>query len=295
MSGTRSDARDDPGESAEADNDRPTFDLRARAVETVVLVASVIVLRLSGLLLMVASSYGLGSFDAFMPLVAMVFDPNVLVWIALAAAVQFGLRSMGRPGRWALIVLAAPVAVVVVNAVRGIPSLGTAGLGALFGNPVAWIDAGILALVVALGIAFSAAALGGERRTSSRIAGVLLALGGLLTLLLVWQWIAANLAIWGSRPAPTPEQENLYVVTAAVTLAALVGAIVFAAFSRRRGLIIASCIVGCLGLIITFAVPVPTDRFAPEPPPAPTAPTEPGGGGGGNSCMSPGDPNCVGG
>ncbi|MET4157113.1 hypothetical protein [Agromyces sp. PvR057] len=292
MSGTRSDAHDDPGATAEADNDRPTFDLRARGVETVVLVASVVVLRLLGVLLMVASSSGLDSFDAFIPLVAMVVDPNVLVWIALAAAVQFGLRSMGRPGRWALIVLAAPVAVVVVNAVRSIPSLGAAGLGALFGNPVAWIDAGILTLLVALGIAFTAAALGGERRTSSRIAGVLLALGGLLTLLLVWQWIAANLVIWASRPTPTPEQENLFLVTAAVTLGALVGAIVFAALSRRRGLIVASCIVGCLGLVITLAVPVPTDRFAPEPPPAPTEPAEPGGG---HSCMSPGDPNCVGG
>ncbi|MGI9822818.1 hypothetical protein [Agromyces sp. Marseille-Q5079] len=285
MSGALSDAHDDTGASTGAATDRPTFELRARVVETVVLVASVVVLRMLGVLLMVASSNTPGSLEMVIPLIAMSLDPNVLVWIALVCAVQFGLRSMGRPGRWALIVLAAPVAAVVVNAVRGIPSLADQGLGALFGSVVAWIDAGVLTLVVA----FTAAVLGRERRTSSRIAGVLLALGGLLTMLLVWQWIAANLSIWATRPPPTPEQENLYVVTATLTLGALVGAIVFAAISRRRGLIISSCIVGCLGLVITFAVPVPADRFAPEPAPAPTER------GGGHSCMSPGDPNCVGG
>ena len=83
--------------------------------------------------------------------------------------------------------------------------------------------------------------------------------------------------------------ENRYLVAAALTLSALVGAVVFAAISRRRGLIITACVIGCLGLVITFAVPVPADRFTPEPQPAPV---DPGGGGG---CMGEGDPYCVGG
>lgn len=105
-------------------------------------------------------------------------------------------------------------------------------------------------------------------------------------MVLVWEWLSANLAIWASRPTPTPEQENLYVVTAALALGALLGAIVFAAVSRLPALIIISCIAGFLGLVITFAVPVPSDRFDPEPPPAPV---DTGGGGG---CL--GD-DCVGG
>ncbi|WP_157425788.1 hypothetical protein [Agromyces salentinus] len=282
------DAHDDPGASAEVAPRRPTFDVRARVVETVVLVASVLVLRLLGLLLLVSSSYGLGSFDAFGPLVAMVADPNLLVWVALTVAVQFGFRTMPRPGRWALILLAAPVAALVATAVRTLPSLASASLGAFLGSGIAWIDAGILTLVVALGIAFTTAALGRERRTSARIAGTLLALGGLLTMVLVWQAFETYFTLFGVVPVVTAADGDRYVVTASITLGALAGAIVFAAISRRRGLIVASCIVGCLGLIIAFAVPVPSDRFAPAPPPAPT---ERGGGG----CMGEGDPNCIGG
>lgn len=264
------------------------FDVRARAIETAVLVASVVALRLLGVLLLVASSYGLGSIDALIPLVAMVADPNLLAWIVLTSAVQFGLRTMPRPGRWALIVLAAPVAVLLATVVRSVPSFASAGLGAVLGNGIAWIDAGILTAVVALGIAFSAAFLGRERRTSARIAGALLALGGLLALVLVWQAFETYFALFGSRPVVTPADENRYLVTAALTLGALIGAIVFAAVSRRRGLIIASCIVGCIGVVVAIAVPVPADRFIPEPPPPPAerhyAP-----------CFGEGDPNCVGG
>ena len=115
MSGALPEAHDDTDASGPVAPDRPTFDLRARVVETVVLVASVVVLRMLGVLLLVVSSYGLGSIDVLLPLVRIVADPNLLVWIALAAAVQFGLRSMRRPGRWALIVLAAPVAVLMTT------------------------------------------------------------------------------------------------------------------------------------------------------------------------------------
>jgi hypothetical protein len=202
--------------------------------------------------------------------------------------VQFGLRAMHRPGRWALIVLAAPVAMLLVTVVRSIPSFASAGLAALLGNGIGWIDAGILTAVLALGMAFTVAFLGRERRTSARIAGALLALGGLLTLVLVWQAFETYFTLFGSEPVITPEQEDRYLVTAALTLVAFVGAIVFAAVSRRRGLIIASCIVGCLEVIVAFAVPVPADRFRPEPPPPPAehhyAP-----------CFGEGDPNCVGG
>lgn len=291
MTEARSEADNDAGADAPVTRDRPTFDVRARAVETIVLVASVVVLRLLGVLLLVVSSYGFGSIDALVPLVAMVADPNLLAWVALTAAVQFGLRSMRRPGRWALIVLAAPVAVLLATALRSLPgsaSAGFAGFGAVLGNGIAWIDAGILTAVVALGIAFSAAFLGRERRRSARIAGGLLALGGLLTLVLVWQAFETYFTLFGSEPVVTPADEDRYFVTAAFTLVSFVGAVVFAAVSRRRSLIIASCIVGCLGLIVTFAVPVPADRFIPEPPPAPA---EDGGGG----CFGEGDPNCIGG
>ncbi|WP_448003355.1 DUF6234 family protein [Agromyces bauzanensis] len=296
MSEALSDAHPDPDPSGLQDSgttDRPMFDVRARAVETLVLVASVVVLRLVGVLLLVISSYGLGSFDAWFPLVAMVADPNLLVWIALTAAVQFGLRSMRRPGRWALIVLAAPVAVLLATAARSLPSLAIAGFAGVLGNGVAWIDAGILTMVVLLAIAFSAAFLSRERRMSARIAGGLLALGGLLTLVLLWQAFETYFTLFGSQPVVTRADEDRYLVTAALTLGALVGAVVFAAVSRRRGLIATSCIVGCLGLIVAVAVPVPADRFFPEPSPEPTpAPAERGGG---SSCMSPGDPNCIGG
>ena len=289
MSGALSDAHDDPGTDEEVAPDRPTFDLRARAIETVVLVASVIVLRLVGVLLLVASSYELGSIDALFPFVAMVADPNLIVWIALAAAVQFGLRSMRRPGRWALILLAAPVAVLLASAARGLLSLAPAGFAAALGSGVAWIDAGILTAVVALGIAFTAAFLGRGRRRSARIAGGLLALGGLLTLVLVWQAFEVYFVLFGSEPVITQADEDRYLVTAALTLGALVGAVVFAAVSRRLALIVTACIVGCLGLIVVFALPVPADRFTPQPAPVPAEP------GGGSGCMSPGDPNCVGG
>lgn len=287
MSGALPEADDSGASVADAD-ERPTFDVRARAVETLVLVASVVVLRLLGVLLLVASSYGLGSIDALFPLVAMVADPNLLAWIVLTAAVQFGLRSMRRPGRWALIVLAAPVAVLLATALRSFPGLEGAGFGAVLGSGIAWIDAGILTAVVALAVAFSAAFLGRERRRSARIAGVLLALGGLLTLVLLWQAFETYFTLFGSQPVVTPADEDRYLVTAALTLVALVGAVVFAVVSRRPGLIITSCIVGCLGLIVAFAAPVPADRFIPEPPPERD-------GGGGSSCYGPGDPNCIGG
>jgi hypothetical protein len=289
MTGTPYDSDTQSGARAAVAPDRPRFDVRARAVETGVVVASVVALRLLGVLLLVASSFEVYSIDALLTLVAMTLDPNVLVWIALAAAVQFGLRSMRRPGRWALIVLAAPVAVLLATALRSIPGLAGAGFGAVLGNGIAWLDAGILTAIVALGIGFSAAFLGRQRRRSATIAGGLLALGGLLILVLVWQAFETYFTLFGSPVEVTPAQENRYVVTAALTLVALVGAVVFAAVSRRRGLIIASCVVGCLGLVVAFAVPVPADRFIPDPAPAPVER------GGGSTCMSPGDPNCIGG
>lgn len=289
MTEGRSEADSDSGASAAIAPDRPGFDVRARGLETVVLVASVIVLRLLGVLLLAVSSYGLGSFDVLLPLVRIVADPNILVWIALAAAVQFGLRSMRRPGRFALIVLAAPVAVLLTTVVRSLPSLvGGASLGAVLGNGIAWIDAGILTAVVALGIAFTAAFLSRERRRSAKIAGGLLALGGLLTLVVVWQWFETYFVIWSGPVTATPAQEDRYLVTAALTAVAFVAAIVFAAVSRRRSLIITSCIVGGLGLIIAFAAQVPTGRFFPEP----AAPVEEPRG---PTCMGEGDPNCIGG
>lgn len=289
MTGTPYDSDTQSGAGAALAPDRPRFDVRARAVETGVVVASVVVLRLLGVLLLVASSFERYSIDALLTLVAMTLDPNLLVWIVLAAAVQFGLRSMRRPGRWALIVLAAPVAVLLATALRSIPGLAGAGFAAVLGNGIAWLDAGILTAIVALAIAFSAAFLGRERRRSATIAGALLALGGLLTLVLAWQAFETYFTLFGSPVVVTPAQENRYVVTSALTLVALVGAVASAAVSRRRGLIITSCIVGCLGLVVAFAAPVPADRFTPDPAPAPVER------GGGSTCMSPGDPNCIGG
>lgn len=276
----------EPSTSAAAE--RAPFDRRARAIETLVLVASVVALRAVGVGLIVASSYGFGSVDALGPFLALVVDPNLLAWVALTAAVQFGLRSMRRPGRWALIVLAAPVAVLLASLLRSLPSLAAAGPAILLGNPVSWIDAGILTVVVALGLACSAAFLSPERRRSARIAGILLAAGGLLTLVLLWQAFETYFTLFGSQPVVTQADEDRYLVTAALTLVALVGAVVFAAISRRRALIVTSCIAGCLGLIVAIAVPVPADRFTPEPEPVPAGP-------GGGSCYGPGDPNCIGG
>ncbi|MGH3705822.1 MAG: hypothetical protein ACRDT9_14405 [Agromyces sp.] len=290
MSGALPEADDATGAGADVPvtPDRPAFDLRARVIETVVLVASVVVLRLLGVLLLVVSSNGLDATEALLPLVVMVFDPNLLAWVALTAAVQFGLRSMRRPGRLALIVIAAPVAVVLATAARSLPSLAGAGFGAFLGNGIAWIDAGILTAVVALGVAFTAAFLSRERRTSARIAGGLLALAGLLALVLLWQAFQTYFRIWSAPVVVTPAQEDRYLITASLTLVAVVGAIVFAAISRRRGLIISACVVGCLGLIVAFAVPVPADRFFQEPAPPVEAPRGP-------TCMGEGDPNCIGG
>ena len=158
----------------------------------------------------------------------------------------------------------------------------------MLGNGIAWIDAGILTAVVALGIAFTAAFLspGGARPPGSR-AGCS-PCGGLLTLVLAWQAFETYFTLFGSEPVVTPADEDRYLVTAALTLVACVGAVVFAAVSRRRGLIITSCIVGCLGLIVAFAVPVPADRFMPEPAP----PVEEGNY---RPCFGEGDPNCIGG
>ncbi|MFF2371236.1 hypothetical protein [Agromyces sp. NPDC058110] len=285
MSGALSDA-DDTGTNEPVEYERPQFDLRTRAIETVVLVASVVVLRALGVVLLVASSQIEGSIDILIPFVVMLFDLNLLVWIALTAAVQFGLRSMGRGGRWTLIVVAAPVAVMLAHAVRGIASLASSGLAGVLGDPVSWTDAGILTLIVVLGIAFTGALLGRERRTSARISGWLIAVSWLLVMLLLWEALAAGLSTWGSSRSLIPEQENLYVVTAVLTFGTVVAGFVFAAVSRRPALIIIACAVGLLGLVIAIAMPVPADRFDPKPPPATV---DPGGGGG---CL--GD-NCLGG
>jgi hypothetical protein len=293
MSGALLDAHPEPAPSGSPDptapaDGRPTFDVRARARETLVLVASVVVLRVVGIVLLVASSFELDSIDALITLVALVADPNLLVWIALTAAMQFGLRSTRHPGRWALIVLATPVAVLLATALRSIPALASAGFAAALGNGIAWIDAGILTAVVLLGVLFSAAFLGGQRRRSGKIAGGLLALGGLLTLVLLWQAFETYFTLFGSEPVVTQADEDRYLITAALTIAALVGGVVFAAVSRRLGLIITACVIGCLGLVVAFAAPVPADRFTPAPAPAPAEP-------GGASCYGPGDPNCLGG
>ena len=81
--------------------------------------------------------------------------------------------------------------------------------------------------------------------TSLLLAAVPLCVG----LVLLWQAFETYFTLSGDRMVPTPEQENRYVITAALTLACGVGAIVLAAVSRRRGLIITAGIVGCLGLI----------------------------------------------
>jgi hypothetical protein len=290
---SETDADPHPDGNAAVAPPRRAFDARARAVETLVLAASVVALRALGLLLLVASSYGFGSLDSLVPFVSLILDANLLVWILLVVAVQFGFRSMRRPGRWALVVAAAPVAVVVATAARTLPGNPGAGIGAVMGNSPAWIDAGILTLVVALAVVFAASLLGGargERRVTAAAAAGLLALGGLLTLVLVYQAFVTYFTLWGAPVEVTQADADRYLITAGITLVAFVAALVLAVLSRRRGLVITASIVGCLGLIIAFAVQVPAGRFVPGPPPAPAMDEQPGG-----ACFGEGDPNCVGG
>lgn len=273
----------------------PVFELRARLLETVVLVASVVALRIVGLVLIVLSTSSPGSdpLGMLLPFVAMVVDPNLLVWVALAAAVQFGLRSMPRPGRMALVVAAAPVAVLLVGTVRALPMLPQSGPIGLLGNGVSWFDAGILTVVVALGVAVAAAAgtapVAGARRWAAPVAGGLLALGGLLVLILAWQAIEAYFTLGGTPVVVTPEQGDRYLVTAGLAVVAFAGAVVSAVLSRRRWLVVTSVIVGGVGLILAFVLQVPAGRFLPGPAP------EPAPGPGGSSCYGEGDPNCIGG
>ena len=272
----------------------PVFDVRARLLETVVLVASVVALRIVGLVLIVLSASGPGSdpLGMLLPFVAMVVDPNLLVWVALAAAVQFGLRSMPRPGRMALVVVAAPVAVLLVGTVRALPMLPQSGPIGLLGNGVSWFDAGILTVVVALGVAVAAAGtapVAGARRWAAPVAGGLLALGGLLVLILAWQAIEAYFTLGGTPVVVTPEQGDRYLVTSGLTVLAFAGAAVSAVLSRRRWLVVTSVVVGGVGLILAFALQVPAGRFLPGPAP------EPAPGPGGSSCYGEGDPNCIGG
>ena len=181
---------------------------------------------------------------------------------------------------------------IVASVLRNLAGVLGAGIFGVLGSGIAWLDIGILTIVVALGMAFTAAVLGRERRRSASIAGGLLAVGGLLALVLLWQAFETYFTL-GDPVVVAPEQETRYVITASLTLACLVGAIVLAALSRRRRLIITACIVGCLGLIVAIAVPVPLDRFVPRPLGGATVVHEPGGGGG--SCSGPGDSHCVGG
>lgn len=293
MSGALPDATPDPtGHSATLTTERSPYDLRTRAIETVVLVASVIVLRMLGMALLVVSTFQIGSPDSILTFILLIADPNLVAWIALTAAVQFGLQSMRRLGRWALIVLAAPVSVILASMLRNLAGVLGAGIYGVLGGGIAWLDTGIMAVVVALSMAFTAAVLGRGRRRFASIAGGLVAVGGVLTLVLLWQAFETYFTLSGDRVVPTPEQQNRYVITAALTLACLVGAIVLAAVSRRRGLIITAGIVGCLGLVVALAVPVPLDRFVPRPSGETPVVDEPGGGG---SCYGPGDPNCIGG
>lgn len=290
MSGTPYGSESPRSADAPAPPQTLPFDVRDRAIETVVIVASVVALRALGLLLLLASSPGRSSdpLATLVPFLAMVFDLNLLAWVAIAGAVQFGLRSMRRPGRWALIVLAVPVAVLLVNLLRNLPGLVQAGPLAALANGVAWLDAGILTVVVALGLAIAAGFVGRDHSTPARIASVLLALGGLLTLVLAWQAFATYFTLGSTPDEPTQAEGDRYLVTAGLTAAAFIGAIVCAAVSRRRGLIIASSVVGCVGLVLAFVLQVPSGRFIPDPEPAPAP-------GGGSSCYGEGDPNCIGG
>ena len=71
MSGALPDAEDTGGMAAAEANHpaQPASDVRVRAIETVVLVASVIVLRLLGVALLVVSTFRLGSPDSLLTLV----------------------------------------------------------------------------------------------------------------------------------------------------------------------------------------------------------------------------------
>lgn len=260
---------------------------RARAIETLVLVASVVGVRLVGVLLLSASSWSVDATRGPFGELGAVFDVTLLLWVGLVAAVQFGMRRARRSWRWTLVVLAAPAAVLVSSIIASIPAM-LSGLGPRFASLLTVIEGIIFLIVVGLGLVIAAACLAGKRRAISGSAAVLLAVGSLLALVLLWQFFELYFVLWWTPPAVTEEHGIRYLVTAGAAAAALLGALALAIAARRRGLIITAGALAAAGLIVAFALQVPQGRFIPDPPPPPAERSY-------TPCFGEGDPGCVGG
>lgn len=259
--------------------------LQARAIESLVLVASALGVRLVGVLLLFGSAGSANSAAAATGMVGAIFDPTLFVWVGLVAAVQFGMRRAPRPRRWMLVVLAAPTATLLRALFGSLPGVFTWSWVA---DPITWISGTIFTIVVGLGVVIAAACLSRERRAMAGGAAALLAIGSLLTLVLMWQFLDVYFTILGAPVTVTEADGDRYLITAGVAAAALVGAVALAIAIRRRGRIILASVIAAIGLLITFAVQVPQGRFIPDPPPPPTEREY-------TPCFGEGDPNCVGG
>lgn len=259
--------------------------LQARVIETLVLAASTLGVRLLGVMLLFASAGSASSPTAALGVVAAIFDATLFVWAGLVVAVQFGMPRASRQWRWALVVIAAPVAALLC-ALPGALSGALGGIGAA--NPITWINGTVFTIVVGLGVVVAAACLDRERRSLRGGAAALLAIGSLLTLVLMWQSIDVYFTLWGAPVTVTEADGNRYLITAGAAAASLLGAVALAIATHRRGLIITATVVAAIGLLIAFTVQVPQGRFLPDPPPPPVDRSY-------NGCMGEGDPNCVGG
>ncbi|MDQ0895013.1 hypothetical protein [Agromyces ramosus] len=259
--------------------------LQERAIETLVVVASTLGVRLLGVVLLVGSTGSANSPALALSVIGAVFDATLFVWAGLAVAVQFGMLRASRPWRWALVVLAAPAA-ALLSALPGVLSGALGGAGAA--NPVTWINGTVFTIVVGLGVVIAAACLSRERRSLAGGAAALLTIGSLLTLVLMWQFLDVYFTIWGAPVTVTEADGNRYLINAGAAAGSLLGAVALAIAAHRRGLIIATSVVAAIGLIVAFTVQVPQGRFIPDPPPPPAERSN-------NGCMGEGDPNCVGG
>lgn len=261
--------------------------LQARAIETLVLVASALGVRLVGVVLLSGSAGSANSAAGVLDMVGAIFDAILFVWVGLIAAVQFGMRRATRRSRWALVVLAAPTAALLCALLGMLPGV-LVGFGPPVTDPTTWINGVVFTIVVGLGVVIAAAGLSRERRAMASSAAALLAIGSLLALVLMWQFLDVYFTLWGAPVTVTEADGDRYVITAGVATAALIGAVALAISVRRRSLIITASVLAAIGLIITFATQVPQGRFIPDPPPPPAErPYAP--------CFGEGDPNCVGG
>lgn len=227
---------------------------RGRVLETLAIVVAVLAVEVVGTLVLALASGVRASLLELAGVLGVALSPRTLIWLALAAGVQLTLREASRRRRWTLVLLAAPVAVLLPTIISTVQYWHLAG-AAWFGLPFV-LHTVVFTATVGLGLLIAAAVRSGRFRATALAAAVLVALGAMLTLALMWQFIAVNLAFFGEPPTVTAADAERYVTTASVAAVTYVAAVVLATVSRVKALVITSLAGAALGLAVVIVLRV---------------------------------------